>query len=242
MTEREVKALTRALNRVQALEHERQWCETEDVSDVEEALEDAVLDLREILSPANRPENAPLPDVARLLAQQPAAPAEALGEERIRELLDIEQEHKGMLELRLNNYTLRPGLMDLSMAGETAKLFAAGVVGMFRDGGAENNFEVQVELRDPAAPHEHYLLLIQRLNRPTPAEQRAAALGQAEALREENKRLRAALEWFADDKQWYGLPDYESGWFSPATLEGRGRARAALAQAEAAPGSGEGSQ
>ena len=69
-----MKKLTieRALQRIQILEHERQWCDTEDVSNVEEALEDAELDLRELLSPANRPENAPLLDVALLIAQQPA--------------------------------------------------------------------------------------------------------------------------------------------------------------------------
>ena len=69
-----MKKLTieRALRRIQILEHERQWCDTEDVSNVEEALEDAELDLRELLSPANRPENAPLLDVALLIAQTEA--------------------------------------------------------------------------------------------------------------------------------------------------------------------------
>ena len=51
------------------------------------------------------------------------------------------------------------------------------------------------------------------------------ALAQAEEL----ARLREVLAWFADEKNWYGLPDFESGWFCPASLEGRGRARAALA-------------
>lgn len=128
----------------------------------------------------------------RLLAQQPAQTdsPEALSPERIQELLDMEQEHKALLELRLNDYTLKPGTMDLSLNGEPARMFAAGVVSLFKDNGAENNFEVQVDLRDPASPHERYLLLIQRLHRPTPAEQRAVAQAEAETLRQEIKLYR----------------------------------------------------
>ena len=47
------------------------------------------------------------------------------------------------------------------------------------------------------------------------------------AQAEELARLREVLAWFADEKNWYGLPDFESGWFCPASVEGRGRARAA---------------
>ena len=54
------------------------------------------------------------------------------------------------------------------------------------------------------------------------------ALAQAEEL----ARLREVLAWFADERNWYGLPDFESGWFCSASVEGRGRARAALEPAE----------
>ena len=83
------EALVAVLKSIQALEHERQWCETEDVSEVETRLEAAVNDLMALLCPRGQEEGARLPAVSGLFAAPAQADALRKENERLREALEI---------------------------------------------------------------------------------------------------------------------------------------------------------